>query len=462
MQLKCSIPLEQFEMILSIESVSLSINSPPRDGVAGLPEGASGLRTAPTSTDAPVEYRPFIVLGTAFGYPDEDEPSTGRVIVVECNSRATGGLKSDSEDQITRQVRQVADLPMRGGIYSIAPFYEGSILVTCGSKTMLCQLAASLSAPGELLLYLIGSGHHGHLISLYVKSLVNNDSSLQKRKEKRQLAIVGDLMRSISLVEYYPKHQVVEELARDYNSNYCTDIAMLTNNVYMGSEGHNNLFVLRYNQNATTEEARVRLDTVGQYHLGEMVNKMMCGSLVMPSNNTSGSGSGAAADGKLAAADKSSRKIDITIGSQTLYGTVDGTVGTILGTGGKTFAFLSALQRAMDAIVRPVGDLSHAHHRAWEQDTKRHGACGFIDGDWIETFLDLSGPTMKMVVAEMNKDKRWRIKDNGKGFDAENTGRQNMMDADDQGNAGAAALTSASELTVEDVLGAVEELSMLH
>jgi len=456
-ELNC-VNLEPFEMILSIESVSLSINSPPNQSKSNTND----------NTASSVEYKPFIVMGTAYAYPDEDEPSQGRVIVVECNSGASGNLKSDTEDQMLRHVQQVADLPLMGGIYSIAPFYGGNILVTCGSKTILCQLFASVVTPGELLLNYVGSGHHGHLISLYIKSLVSSDKSLSKRStEKKQLAIVGDLMRSIALVEYYPKHQVIEELARDFNSNFCTEIAMLTNNIYLGSENYNNLFVLQYNPNATTEQARVRLDTVGHYHLGEMTNKMVGGSLIMPSNNPAGT-VGAAANGK-GASDKASyetnRKVNITVGSQTLYGTVDGTIGSILGLGGKSFAFLNSLQKAMDAIVRPVGDLSRAQYRAWEQDQKKHASCGFVDGDWIETFLDLSRPTMERVVKEMNLDTRWRIRDDGKGFRAaRDDGRQNLMDTEDGGMGSTDVRTSlhASALTVEDVLGAVEEISMLH
>jgi len=297
---------------------------------------------------------------------------------------------------------------------------------------------------------------------------VSSDKSLSKRStEKKQLAIVGDLMRSIALVEYYPKHQVIEELARDFNSNFCTEIAMLTNNIYLGSENYNNLFVLQYNPNATTEQARVRLDTVGHYHLGEMTNKMVGGSLIMPSNNPAGT-VGAAANGKVAsekASYETNRKVNITVGSQTLYGTVDGTIGSILGLGGKSFAFLNSLQKAMDAIVRPVGDLSRAQYRAWEQEQKKHASCGFVDGDWIETFLDLSRPTMERVVKEMNLDTRWRIRDDGKGFRAaRDDGRQNLMDTEDGGMGSTDVRTSlhASALTVEDVLGAVEEISMLH
>merc|ERR1719401_466953 len=128
-----------------------------------------------------------------------------------------------------------------------------------------------------------------------------------------------------------------------------------------------------------------------------MTNKMIGGSLIMSSNNiTDGTLTGKVVSDKTLCA--SHRKVDITIGAQTLYATVDGTIGSILGLGGKAFAFLNCLQRAMDAIVRPVGDLSRAHYRAWEQEEKKHAACGFIDGDWVETFLDLNRPTMERVV----------------------------------------------------------------
>ena len=432
-------------MILSVESVSLSIHS-----------HSSESKSAPSDLVSPVERKPYVVVGTTFAFPDEDEPSKGRVILIECSIGPTGSLKMDLENEEPRQVQVVTDLPLNGGIYSIAPFYGGNILVTVGSKTLLLQLYASDMKPGDVFLNYVGFGHHGHLISLCVKSLANSDLALSSWHDNRQLAIVGDLMRSIALIEYYPKHQVIEEVARDFNSNFCTEIAMLTNNIYMGSEGHNNLFVLQYNPNAATEQARVRLDTVAQFHLGEMVNKMIGGTLIMPSS-TAGK-AGASVNGKVASDKALHQKIDITTGSQTLYATVDGTIGSILGLGGKTFAFLNCLQRAMDAIVRPVGDLSRAHFRAWEQEEKKHAACGFVDGDWVETFLDLNRPTMEQVVMEMNKDARWKIQDEGKGFDTQDDSEQNLIDTDTD----APTSLGATALTVEDVLTAVEEMSMLH
>ncbi|KAL3805655.1 hypothetical protein HJC23_005899 [Cyclotella cryptica] len=261
------IDLEPFETILSLVSVSLSTNSP---------------RTPQRQDDAK-DYKPYILIGTAYAYPDEDEPTQGRVLVVECKS-GHAQLKSEDDawDGDSRDVRQITQMPTRGGVYSICPFYNGTVLLTVNSKTHLCQLSMDNDQRGELTI--VGAGHHGHMLSLCLSSLANSSDTVSSGvgRQPKQLAIVGDLMRSISLVEYLPKHNVIEELARDYNANFCTAIEMLTSAIYLGSESFNNLFILRHNANASSEEARVRLDTVGEYHLGEMPNKFMGGSLIMP------------------------------------------------------------------------------------------------------------------------------------------------------------------------------------
>ncbi len=156
-------------------------------------------------------------------------------------------------------------------------------------------------------------------------------------------------------------------------------------------------------------------------------------------------------------------KVDIVISSQTLYGTINGTIGSVLGLCGKTYTFLAALQCAMDAILKPVGNLSHAHYRAWRRDETRHGACGFVNRDWIEKFLDLDHPTMVRVVSKMNADLRWSTCNNGKGFGTRDNVRQTLINTDKGMGADPPLLASnIRTLSVKDVLGSVEELSMLH
>ena len=435
-------------MILSLASVSLCVNSPESS------------QTNSTS----VEYKPFILIGTAYAFPDEDEPTQGRVLVVECNSGDNEHLKSDSEDDtLTRYVRHVTQMPTRGGVYSISPFHGGTVLITVNSKTHLCRLSMNMSQIGELAF--VGSGHHGHMLSLCVKSLTGPISSAANRQTK-QLAIVGDLMRSISLVEYLPKHEVIEEIARDYNANFLTSMEMLTNGIYLGSENFNNLFVLRHNSNASSEEARVRLDTVGEYHLGEMTNKFMGGSLIMPNHSGGSTGALSASRDAKSKLDKAPfeqyRKIDVTTGSQTLFGTVDGTIGSVLGLDGPTFAFLSTLQRALVAIIKPVGGLGHQYFRAFQAERCNRPSRGFIDGDLVEIFLDLNRPTMEKVVKYMNDDGRWKIRDFGLGLSGDANNQQSLMDTDDGIENEAQSSSNACLLSVDDVLGAVEEISMLH
>ena len=91
---------------------------------------------------------------------------------------------------------------------------------------------------------------------------------------------------------------------------------------------------------------------------------------------------------------------------------------------------------------------------------KRHGSSGFIDGDWIETFLDLNRPTMEKIVQIMNNEKKWKIRDDGKGFNATEDSQQNMMDTDEIGSS-TPPLSGGGVLFVEDVLAAVEEISTM-
>jgi DNA damage-binding protein 1 len=260
------------------------------------------------------------------------------------------------------------------------------------------------------------------------------------------------------------------KIARDFNSNWTTSIEMLNDSVFLGGDNWNNLFCLRRNTQAQSEEVRCRLDNIGEYHLGEMVNKFMRGSLVMPvttnikissekrrfaspqkkkktsaspSNSTSKSGQA-----------RSIRRPVVVTGSQTLFGTIDGTLGVVLGLDGRTASFFGTLERALASVIRPVGDLSHHLYRACEAEGRVHPAHGFVDGDLVESFLDLDRSTMDAVVAAMNRDGGWELDDmvllhGGEKKDASDESMEQIE-------------SGHMELTVDDVLAMVEEMAMLH
>lgn len=539
------INLEPHEMILSMVYASLRIKTPATAKEARS-EAGGGTPNDESKNNTAGMYKPFLLCGTAFALPDEDEPTRGRMLVFSCGSSEEEAASSSTNNHA---VRQVAELQVRGGVYSLCQFYEGKILASVNSKTHICQL--SDEGTGILKLSLVGLGHHGHILSLFVKSraekialvqqqqkqqeqeedvvgssaangtmsmdtsrsrkITNPTKKSKPKQEVEMLAIVGDLMRSISVVQYYPEHDTLEEIARDFNTNWTTAIEMLTDDVYLGGENWNNLFVLRRNANGQSDEARCRLDTIGEFHLGEMCNKFMRGSLVMPQSN---GGSNAAAsssshrrptsmrrlstgispkkksDGGAGSSGNKVRRPTVTVGSQTLFGTVDGTLGSILGLDARTTCFFSSLERSMNRVIKPVGDFSHQYFRAFEVERRIHPSHGFIDGDLVESFLDLDRSTMVLVVREMNRDGRWDTDStdassfggvsNSNTTNATNNttssgargGGGGGRDRFSSGGGGKNNVTADMELAtddtmhpvlcVDDVVAIVEEMTMLH
>lgn len=455
-------------MVLSMVSATLRVYKP------SLMANASGEAASIDMEDAEaeVEYKSYLIIGTAYAMHDEDEPTKGRIMVLSCNPDDSDGVA------ISRSIQTITEMQVRGGVYSMCQFYNGMLLATVNSKTQICQLQND--GTGVTKLAMVGVGHHGHILSLFVSSRANKmiapsgEAVLADVKEASKaeaktemLAVVGDLMRSVSLVQYYAEHETLEEVARDFNANWTTAVAMLTDDIYLGGENWNNLFVLKRNPKAQSEEVRCRLDTVGEFHLGEMCNKFMSGSLVMPSTSSpeAGSGDGSARRKSLLASPKKSanskvpaspglaptatrsRRPPVAIGSHTLFGTVDGTLGVILGLDGPTAAFFSCLERALQRVITPVGNFSHQQFRAFNAEKRVHPSHGFVDGDLAESFLDLDKSTMKKVVEEMNRDGGWELDDSATGPDKNDSG----MGDDDR-----------PELSLEDVLAVVEEMTMLH
>jgi len=488
-------------MILSMTYASLRVHSSV-SSTAATADADAGVNSGDPAGDG-VHYKTYLLVGTAYALPDEDEPTRGRIMVMSCGS---GEDEAAAASNNIRAVRQVTELQVRGGVYSMCQFFDGKVLASVNSKTKICQLTDEGNAGGMKLSF-VGVGHHGHILTMFVKSQAVRTAALpstavagdqkapsssvgsgaipmevddpKKKKaaaasESEMLAIVGDLMRSISVVQYYPQHEALEELARDFNTNWTTAIEMLTDDVYLGAENWNNLFVLRRNTKSQSEEIRCRLDTIGEFHLGEMCNKFMKGSLVMPHSSSgaantrksprrtnltsptkkkSADGASPAKAGQGAAT--RIRRPPVVIGSQTLFGTVEGTLGCILGLDVRTAAFFSCIERAMTRVIRPVGDFSHQQFRAFDAERRMHPAHGFVDGDLVESFLDLDRATMEAVVLEMNRDGSWEV---DRGTMSAAVGRDG---SDKEANPDADSIDHP-ELVVEDVVAMVEEMAMLH
>merc|ERR1711935_178866 len=142
----------------------------------------------------------------------------------------------------------------------------------------------------------------------------------------------------------------------------------------------------------------------------------------------------------------------VAIGSQTLFGTVDGTLGVILGLDSATASFFSCLEKAMEHVIMPIGNFSHQQFRAFSAEDRCHPRHGFVDGDLVESFLDFDLSTMEKVVQQMNKDGSWTTSSSRSHFSGNNVDDSNLDIGDNQ----------RPQLCVDDVLAVIEEMTMLH
>lgn len=153
---------------------------------------------------------------------------------------------------------------------------------------------------------------------------------------------------------------------------------ILDDDVYLGAENNFNIFTVRKNSEGATDEERGRLEVVGEYHLGEFINRFKHGSLVM-------------------------RLPDSDVGQipTVIFGTVNGVIGVIASLPPEQYSFLEKLQANLRRVIKGVGGLNHEHWRSFNSEKKTVEAKNFLDGDLIESFLDLGRIKMEEISKAM-------------------------------------------------------------
>lgn len=137
---------------------------------------------------------------------------------------------------------------------------------------------------------------------------------------------------------------------------------------------------------ATTDEERQQMPEVAQFHLGDMVNVFRHGSLVMQNVG---------------------EKTTPTQGC-ILYGTVSGAIGLVTQIPSDFYEFLRSLEARLTHTIKSVGKIEHSHYRSYCTDMKQEPCEGFIDGDLVESFLDLNRDKMTETISglEIVSDQR--------------------------------------------------------
>ncbi|KAJ8941355.1 hypothetical protein NQ314_010418 [Rhamnusium bicolor] len=298
------------------------------------------------------EYAMSLISCTANVNPEESEPKQGRLLVFHWNDN---------------KLTQVSEKEIKGACYSLAEF-NGKLLASINSTVRLFEWTAEKELRLEC-------SHFNNIISLFLKT-------------KGDFILIGDLMRSMTLLQYKTMEGSFEEIARDYNPNWMTAVEILDDDVFLGAENSFNMFVCQKDSAATTDEERSQMHEVGQFHIGDMINVFRHGSLVMQNiGETSTPTRGCV-----------------------LFGTVGGAIGLVTQIPQDFYEFLLDLQNKLSSVIKSVGKIEHSFWRAFHTDIKTENSEGFIDGDLIESFLDLSQDKMKEVADGLGMTVEYLVK----------------------------------------------------
>jgi len=117
-----------------------------------------------------------------------------------------------------------------------------------------------------------------------------------------------------------------------------------------------------------------RLEVVGEYHVGEFINRFRKGSLAMQAPEAGA-----------------------TPPPTMLFGTVNGVLGLVATISTQEYELLAKVQTQLTKIIRCVGGFSHATWRSFCNERKTVEASNILDGDLIEQFLELGPDEMERV-----------------------------------------------------------------
>ncbi|XP_055373755.1 DNA damage-binding protein 1 [Condylostylus longicornis] len=312
----------------------------------------------------------YYVISTAIIHYEEPEPKVGRIIIFHYNDG---------------KLTQIAETKIDGSCHALVEF-NGKVLAGISSFVRLYEWTNEKELRMECNI-------QSNITALYLKS-------------KGDFILVGDLMRSMTLLQHKQMEGIFVEIARDCDPKWMRAIEILDDDTFLGSETFSNLFVCQKDSAATTDEERQLLPEVARFHLGDVVNVFRHGSLVMQNvgeRSTPNQGC-------------------------VLYGTVNGAIGIVTQIPQDFYDFLHALEERLAHTIKSVGKIEHSFWRSFYTNQKIEVCEGFIDGDLIESFLDLT---------------RNKMSDTVKGLEMTVNGTK-------------------QEVTVEDVIKVVEDLTRIH
>ncbi|EFC49032.1 damage-specific DNA binding protein 1 [Naegleria gruberi] len=306
----------------------------------------------------------YFIVGTAITEGDEEEPSKGRILVLQVQ-----------DDKLVLK----AEKDVKGAVMVLHSF-NGKLLAGVSGRLMLFKWAESDDGDNKDLvqecscsggIYILDIDSHGDFI------------------------LIGDMMKSVHLFVYEnPEEQHVSGnlrlISKDYQYSWLSCSLMLNESEYVAVDQQGNMITLKKNDEAASEEERKQLVRVGKYYCSDRVNRIQPGFIGMRFAN-------------------SSSDINTQPVKTALFGTISGGIGVLAQLPPETFAFVTKIQKAMSSVVTGLANISRETYRQYRSERTREDSVGFIDGDFVESFLEFDFETQQRVIEELSNNHQEQI-----------------------------------------------------
>ncbi|KAI1104055.1 mono-functional DNA-alkylating methyl methanesulfonate N-term-domain-containing protein [Jackrogersella minutella] len=194
---------------------------------------------------------------------------------------------------------------------------------------------------------------------------------------------VADLMKSMTLVEYVPpsdgKGAKLVEVARHLQSFWSTAVCHIDQNSWLESDSLGNLLILKRNVDGVTAEDKRSMDIAGEFNLGEMVNKIRNVTVDVSDN--------------------------AIIVPRAFIGTTEGGVYVFGTISPEYIDLLVRLQANLAEVVETTGNILLDSYRSFRNEERESGGSfRFVDGEFLERFLDIDENMQKEVCSGLGPD----------------------------------------------------------
>ncbi|CAL1172138.1 unnamed protein product [Cladocopium goreaui] len=297
----------------------------------------------------------YVAVGTAVVLQSEPEPTRGQVrLLAPCPS-------SSSSEVALPPFRVAKTLEVQGAVYALSAF-EGRLLGAVNNRLQLWELQGSQLV--EVCRYSAG------VIVLDLQTLGD-------------LILVGDIMRSVTLMRFQAQAMAFETVAHDETSAWSTTVDMLSENHFLCAEDGGNLLSLRCGQRRSNGEAVNVLERVGRIHTGEFMNRFQRSTL-----RRSMSRPGSAFDPTYC----------------TIWASASGAFGWVLPVEQHRFLRLLKLQEFIASELKPMLSQKWCDARL-DLQGERVEHEGFLDGDLLKRFLMMPEEKQQALAARARRER---------------------------------------------------------